>query len=309
MRRLQILPLAVVATLLVSILPAAVMASSTCEPPAEAADPVPLCGTTLVRGDASGKLRVELPEDSGISGLFSGPDPDISIQGAGAFVGVALRQEVPVGQPAAGFLAGKLQKEPPGPESMPYIFWDLGGVWNLSPADQLPAGTYWLYLLTSGQPVEVRLRFRSLAGDTSLEIAEPASFTARKIVPHVRVENSIFMGADAGEELQQDRGLLFGVAWSMGKSIPPGWGMALPRRSLCVYYGGPSETERMDPACTYAAYGYSTGPTLGQGTLYQSWSISLLWDLPPSGRWGWTANFVNAGLPDDAGAVVGWLTY
>lgn len=303
---------ALTVTALVGVAPAtAIAAQPWCDPAQHdpddpPPDPPPTCGTTVIRGSSPGRVRVELPQEAVIAPLFTGSDPDVSIQGEGAFVGIVLRQESTTpGEPAAGLFAGLLPKKPAAYSegaASPYVFENLSAPSELGPVT-LPAGNYWLYLLADGHQVEVKLRFRSLEGSTSLAVTEEVSFDARKIWPNVKVGDSLFMGTDTDE--LESRGLLLGVLWTTGESIPPGWGTLGHRSQLCLYQGEPPESEEMNPACPSASF------VAGHGNsgLTQAWQTSLLSINAPAGVWGWTAYYVNPGLPDDAAGVAAWVSY
>lgn len=125
---------------------------------------VELSGTNVLRGSDTGRVRVRVPRDAS---FLAGGSPEeflsyVQVEGEGALVGYALVREDEDGQLVGDHIAGRF------PE-VDGIDKDLIGRSDcLGRTCVLEAGSYWLYLLTDGEPVSVTIRLDGLSGTTEI---------------------------------------------------------------------------------------------------------------------------------------------
>ncbi len=161
--------------------------------PGQAAPPPALAGTTVITGSSPARMLVSVPR---AARFWFDPARSVTIEGAGRLVGVRLvevyrpRDESDQATPEeAEFLrrppqlgstvavtapAASYRKECRPDELKPG---EQQCVEHRSPQARLRRGTYWLYLLTDGAPVQVTLRFTNLPGRTMLSPTRPNAFT------------------------------------------------------------------------------------------------------------------------------------
>lgn len=251
-----------------------------------------LCAVTTVRGSVATRMNVNLSEEVTLEPSFTGPGSDITIEGKGAFIGFALRKHSPAREMPIGVVAGRFPKQStanPPDVSSPFLLFDLAGTRDNEPVT-LPSGTYTLYLLATGSPVEITIRFGNLEGESQLAPTDPVEFDARRIWPQVALGDTVFVGAETGELASS--GLLIGVLWSIGLMVEN-------PSQLCMYEGEPREPEVTGEGCT------TSGNLPGGSTAFEIRQIGLF----DPGVYSATARYANVGVMDDAGVVAVWFSF
>jgi hypothetical protein len=266
------------------------------DPPAE---PAELCGVTTVKASTSSVIRVTLTRKVDVTKPFTnplGPDGTFKVEGEGPFVGLVLTEDIPA-RDGRLVIAGSVLSGP----SRDGVFGTMGGPRHLDWDGSLPPGQYRLYVLASGSPVTVTLKFPELEGSVELTPTTPNRFDVRALEPRIwEADRKVY---SAGEDGQlHTNGLLFQSFWYTSPDYVVGDG------GTC-YYDEPSpEPYAYMPGCPTAG-GFRSGPYLDTEPVSSSgWGGGggLVRGYPP-GTYGQGAWYVTADEVTDAGSVMFWL--
>ncbi len=172
---------------------AALVVVAAAAPPAparrSAARPKTLAGTTLIKGATTSAVAVRLPQDARVQvrppyGSSQGtPAPGVGIKGSGRVAGFYLTQPDVTNFGRTYLAAFQFRFCPDdgcSPSDRPYEYvyssaYDAatGGEHKHPGAVRLPAGNYFLYLVSQGEPVEIELELQGLTGKTTVRPSSP----------------------------------------------------------------------------------------------------------------------------------------
>lgn len=216
---------------------------TTLAPVAQAGPRQELAGTTQIQGSRTSYVEVKVPRPASLStkvslGRSSGPNPDVSIQGKGPFVGVVLVPDpLPADPAGAALVAGRFStcSGPACPSGRGPINYISSGP-EKKGGHEIPAGDYRLYLIADEGSASVTLRLDGLGGKTRLTPRTEAPGLA--YAPEVRKDintggayygaGKYFDGGTAGVAAQamffssEDfRGADYGSCLYRGPVLPP----------------------------------------------------------------------------------------
>ena len=253
------------------------------------AEPVVVCGTTVVSGPAGTTISLRVPTDSVLNlHTMEGRWKYAEAIGTAPFVGFVLTDNRPATSGGA-FLIGMHLADG---------YWGIVPDWSVSndPFPQLtygrhlvPPGTYSLYLLAPSGTVSVSLPFESRPGteEVSAERATGASVELlRSVVPDPT-------GRDQQQIASQGKPGSLGAAGFLGlyASVIEA-GAATPEAgNFCLYNGHPSnEATAYWPGCPASVEGMQA------------------WSYPPPGFWPPTQQQLLYGAPEGDWALGHWWT-
>lgn len=225
-----------VLVLVVSLLKSpATMASGSvpsCAPPLpgeapELAEPVEVCRTTILTGTKAGFVRVRLPQETSFSleNQYSA-NPDVKVEGAGAFVGFALLTSGTSGpdMDAPGVLLGRYPQGAHTDRIVGRLFGDLE-TWCRPCV--FPAGAYLLYLLADQTPVRITIHFSGLSGQVELTPDTEVAFRARMQTIRLQDETRSIYLAGGGGDLYSE-GIIWTAVWAAGSiNVYQRWAVGL----------------------------------------------------------------------------------
>lgn len=260
------------------------------------AEPVELCGLTIIRASTSQVIRVTLTEQvdtskPGINPL--GADGAFEVEGEGPFTGVVLTEDLPA-RDGRLVIAGRAFRKPQPVN----VFSTMGGARHPNFEGTLPPGQYRLYILASGSPVTVKLKFPELPGRIELTPTTPNRFDVRSLQPRIWEEGERYLYSAGADGELHTNGLLFQSIWFKTSNHIAG------DHGTCYYDGPAPEPYPYTPACG-GSYG---GPhvSVPPGSEGYPGGRSLYRGYPP-GTYGQGAWYVSASEVQEVGAVVFWL--
>ena len=265
------------------------------ERPDELVEPVELCAETTLRASNSKVLRVTLPTEVELAGSF-GPDGAIEIEGQGPFVGFVLTEDLPE-RDGRLILAGRLHREP-SPSNTFRLF---GGVDHPGFDGTLPAGNYRLYVLATGSPVVVTLRFPELAGWVDVTPSTPNGFDSRSLEPRIWEEGGrlVYSAGEDGE--LRTRGLLLASIWINATDH------TATDYGFCIHHG-PSDPASFLPECPHPEEdNWAFGPLIEVPPRATNVSGALVFRGQPPGTYGLGAWYATVSQVSSTGSVVFWL--
>lgn len=249
-----------------------------------------LAGTTVVKGQAPAMTQVTLRSAARIF-----PHRALEASGGGRFFGFVLR---PAGAPASdtrAIVGGQISfcKTAGCVPDGPFVTVKGFGFEEAFTGGQsfaLPAGTYDLYLMTDGAPVQLTIRLDGLDGTTEVEPETPITMKVDSPAPSATVDSGIGAGpslfsAGSANPVGGAGGLTFQAVTLTG--MGPGDSEA----GLCWYENGPPPDGNYH-GCLGATWGQEIG-TLHSGEVHRTlYGIAL---VAPR-NWG-LGGFVEAAIP------------
>jgi hypothetical protein len=255
-------------------------------------EPAPLCGTTTISGTSPGYVLVSVPD----GGLVL-DDANIHIDGAGPFVGMMLTSAPPyLTAPDCG-LAGNGQLITMCPNGQiqirGLISEPFGGAKRFQSIGtgfcsrcDLEAGTYRLYLLTSGAPVTVSMTFPDASGSIALFPGNHVFYDSRIPDPALEPTGVPVYGAGFTGTLPTP-GIEFGVVIATTNAS------AATSTGLCFYLDDPGDPRvAYQPGCPGTSDGFDLvfnhvlPITSGSGMIGYAYPF----DVGSAGVGGWTAD-------------------
>lgn len=257
-----------------------------------AAAPVPtLAGTTVVKGHAPAMMEVTLPSAARI---FTSRALDAS--GGGRFFGFVLRPAGTPGSDPRAIVGGQISFcDTAGcvPDA-PFVTVEGFGFQEDSTGGQnfaLPAGTYDLYLLTDGAPVQLTIKLDGLAGSTELEPETPITMSVDSPAPSMTVDSGLGVGpslfsAGSANPVGGAGGLIFQAVTLKGTG--PGDSEA----GLCWYADGPPADGNYH-GCPGATTNQEIGALHSGGDVHRT-----MYSVAPVAPAGWgLGGYVEAAIP------------
>lgn len=259
--------------------------------PAAAAPVASLAGTNVVKGQRPAVMEVTLPSAARIFTTRA-----LEASGGGRFFGFVLRPAGAPGSDPRAIVGGQISFcETAGcVPDRPFVTVEGFGFQEDSTGGQnfaLPAGTYDLYLLTDGAPVQLAIKLDGLAGSTELEPETPTTMNVDSPAPSATVDSGLGVGpslfsAGSANPVDGTGGLIFQAITLKGTG--PGDSEA----GLCWYPNGPP-ANGIYHGCPGAKAGQEIGALHSGGDVHRT-----MYSVAPvaPGNWG-LGGYVEAVVP------------
>jgi len=259
------------------------------------AAPAELCGVTTLTASTSRVIVVTLTEQVETVKPFTNPlgaGGAFEVEGEGPFVGLVLTEDLPA-RDGRFIIAGRLSRKP-SPED---VFHAFGGPRHPDWDGTLPPGQYRLYILASGSPVTVTLKFPELEGSAELTPTAPNRFDVRELEPRIWEETDrlVYTAGEDGE--LHTNGVLFQSIWFRAEDHVAG------DHGTCYYDGPAPEPYAYTPECGGRYGPYVSVPPGSEGF---PGGRHVTRGLPP-GTYGQGAWYTSVSEVQEVGAVVFWL--
>ncbi|HEV3475259.1 MAG TPA: hypothetical protein VG602_07835 [Actinomycetota bacterium] len=277
--------------------------------PATAQAPPALGAVTTVEGTGPGSMLVTIPAPAHISPAILN-NKDITVEGSGRYVGIALVAEGFEERIGPTLIAGRIPPRAlcddtgcPYGIATPFAGIDL----EYNRLDEgvltLPPGDYRLHLITesSAGPVSVTLRFDGLTGEQVFQPSESSGLKTLPLpprLPSASPTQSVYWGGGAHDIGARSRGIMWSMAWFRHPAEPEGTYRYCTFRNADPgdYPGCP--TAEWEMAITGGIAGYPV----------KAWILMEGFGFPVQGNWGqklWYA----ADLTDGLDGIALWLPF
>jgi hypothetical protein len=274
--------------------------------PAGAAGGVLLAGETTISGAQPGSLLVTLPVAASISDAVT-ENPDVTVEGAGRYIGVVLVAEGNEERIGSTLIAGQVDPDAIcDDQGCPFGVATLvagAGLGSGGPGRWLlPAGDYRLHLVAeeSAGPVSVTLRLGGLEGTTHLVPSDPTGLETVPMPPRVPLpeSQSVYWNSARHDMGVQTRGMIWTVAWLRHPLEPAG------KYHYCIYRDAEPEDH---PGCVDPVLDLGFNNTL-VGYPAKAWVLLEGFGFPVQGDFAQKLWFAG-NLVDGVDGLALWLPF